>query len=56
MFFFPKSYLAKDIFRITAEFAGDVVSKLVCTLAVLFKCQPDAEIPGFEVLFYSLGK
>lgn len=51
-----KSNLAKNIFRVTAEFAGDVVSKLVCTLAVLFKCQPDAESVGFGVLFYSPGK
>lgn len=51
-----KSKLAKNIFRLTAELTGDVVSKLVCTLAVLFKCQPDAESEGSGVLFYSPGK
>lgn len=51
-----KSNLAKNIFRINAEFAGDVFSKFVCTLAVLFKCQPDAKNVGVGVLFYSTGK
>lgn len=51
-----KSNLAKSIFRVTTEFAGDVVSKLVCTLAVLFKCQPDAENVVLGGLFYSPGK
>lgn len=41
-----KSNSAKNIFRVTAEFAGDVVSKLVCSLAALFKCQTDAERAG----------
>lgn len=51
-----KSYLAKNIFRVNEEFAGDVFLKFVCTLAVLFKCQPDAESVGVTVLFYSPGK
>lgn len=51
-----KSNSAKNIFRVNAKFAGDVFSKFVCTLAVLFKCQPDAESVQAGVLFYSPGK
>lgn len=51
-----KSDLAKNIFRVNAKFAGDVFSKFVCTLVVLFKCQPDAESVEVGVLFYSPGK
>lgn len=51
-----KSNSAKDIFRVNAKFAGDVFTKFVCTLAVLFKCQPDAENVELGVLFYSSGK